>query len=229
MPFDTPTGDPVNSWQKTPRSDDSAVFLFNNALIVSGNNALLAINKTQQRVTNKIIIPVMHIYTYCPVCGSPLTTAEIENRTRKRCPSCQWIHYENPLPVAIAYTVNDDNELLVVRRAHQPGYNEWALPGGFIEAGETPEEGCLRELLEETSLTGTIENLVGAYHRETDLYGSLLVIAYKVVITSNTLRINHELFEADFYQPEKMPTINIPLHKQIIQEAQSHEHLRSLR
>ena len=170
----------------------------------------------------------MDTYNYCPLCGASLETAEIENRTRKICPSCSWIHYANPLPVAVAYAENLSGELLVVRRAHQPAYNEWALPGGFLESGETPQEGCLRELLEETSLSGKIDRLIGAYHRESKMYGSLLVVAYKVIVSEGILRINHELYEADFYPHERIPTIKIPLHQKIIEDARNHEYLPPL-
>lgn len=165
----------------------------------------------------------MNTYKYCPVCGTSLETAEVENRIRKKCPSCLWIHYENPLPVTVAYTENLSGDLLVVRRAHEPAYNEWALPGGFIEAGETPQEGCLRELLEETSLYGKIDRLIGAYHRESKMYGSLLVVAYKVIVNEGTLRINHELYEAGFYPHGKTPQIKIPLHRKIIEDAKNHD------
>lgn len=166
----------------------------------------------------------MHRYRYCPVCGAPLESAVIEQRTRKICPSCSWIHYENPLPVAVAYTQNLSGELLVVRRAHQPAHNEWALPGGFLESGESPQEGCLRELWEETSLRGSIDRLVGAYHRESAMYGSLLVVAYKVTVHDGKPIINHELYEADFFPHESVPEINIPLHRKIIEDARNHEH-----
>ena len=170
----------------------------------------------------------MNIYSYCPICGTPLGTAEIENRTRKTCPSCSWIHYENPLPVALAYTVNRSGELLVVRRAHHPAYNEWALPGGFLESGETPQEGCLRELREETSLQGNIDRLIGAYHRESKMYGSLVVVAYKVVVMNDALQINHELYEAGFYPFERIPQISIPLHQQVIEDVRNHDHQHPL-
>lgn len=143
----------------------------------------------------------------------------IEGRERMFCPSCSWIHYINPLPVALAYTVNTRNELLVIRRAQEPALNEWALPGGFIEAGEEPHEGCLRELMEETALNGRIEQLIGIYHREVEMYGSLLVVAYKVIVDDDTIQINHELFDAGFYPRHLIPEVRIPLHVQIISDA----------
>ena len=143
----------------------------------------------------------------------------IDGRERKFCPSCRWVHYVNPLPVAVAYTVNVKNELLVIRRAHEPALNEWALPGGFLETGEEPHEGCLRELMEETSLEGKIDSLIGVYHREVELYGSLLVIAYRVIVLKDAITINHELFDAGFYPRHLIPEVRIPLHVQIIMDA----------
>ncbi|MCX6179153.1 MAG: NUDIX hydrolase [Chlorobiales bacterium] len=161
----------------------------------------------------------MKSYSFCPICANRLEQAFIDGRERMFCPSCSWVHYVNPLPVAVAYTVNPKNELLVIRRAHEPAFNEWALPGGFLETGEEPHEGCLRELMEETSLMGKVDSLIGVYHRDVELYGSLLVVAYKVIVTNDAITINHELFEAGFYPPHLIPEIRIPLHLQIIQDA----------
>ncbi|NTW82577.1 MAG: NUDIX domain-containing protein [Chlorobiaceae bacterium] len=161
----------------------------------------------------------MKLYFFCPICGNPLEQGFVDGRERKFCPSCSWVHYINPLPVAVAYAVNRADELLLVRRAHDPAFNEWALPGGFLEAGEEPHEGCLRELHEETSLRGEIDSLIGVYHREVEMYGSLLVIAYKVIVDNNSIAINHELFEAGFYPHDLRPEVRIPLHRKIISDA----------
>ena len=165
----------------------------------------------------------MKPYLFCPICAQKLMRAMIDGRERKYCPSCSWVHYINPLPVAIAYTLNSNDELLVVRRAHEPALNEWALPGGFLEAGEEPHEGCLRELMEETALNGKIDRLIGIYHREVEMYGSLLVVAYRVIVEDDSIAINHELFDAGFYPRHLMPDVQIPLHRQIITDATQHE------
>ena len=147
----------------------------------------------------------------------------IDGRERNFCTSCSWVHYINPLPVAIAYAVNRNEELLVVRRAHEPAYNEWSLPGGFIEAGEKAEDGCLRELIEETSLEGKIDSLIGIYHREVEPYGSLLVLAYRVVVADDAITINHELSDAGFYPEHLVPEVRIPLHQVIMKDAALYE------
>ncbi len=161
----------------------------------------------------------MKSYSFCPICAERLDKAMIDGRERMFCPSCRWVHYVNPLPVAVAYTVNAKDELLVIRRAHEPAFNEWALPGGFLETGEEPHEGCLRELMEETSLEGKVDSLIGVYHRDVELYGSLLVVAYRVRVDNDAITINHELLDAGFYTPDLIPEVRIPLHRQIIVDA----------
>lgn len=161
----------------------------------------------------------MKPYSFCPLCAKPLNSAMIDGRQRMYCPDCAWVHYVNPLPVAVALTVNRNNELLLIRRAHEPAFNEWALPGGFLEAGEHPLEGCLRELREETALDGVANGLIGVYQRDTEIYGSLVVVAYRIVATHDNIVINHEVFEAGFYPPESLPPVRIPLHRQIIEES----------
>jgi ADP-ribose pyrophosphatase YjhB (NUDIX family) len=161
----------------------------------------------------------MKPYSFCPVCANSLDYALIGGRQRMLCLACQWVHYINPIPAAIAYTINKKGELLVVRRAHEPAINEWALPGGFLEAGEDARAGCLRELLEETSLTGKIDRLIGIYHLDVKKYGSLLIIAYRVVVDDDAISLNHELSDGGFYPLYHMPEIGIPLHRQIIHDA----------
>lgn len=53
--------------------------------------------------------------------------------------------------------------LLLIKRGHPPFKGRYALPGGFVEVGETVEEAALRELKEETGIEGRIAGLVGVY------------------------------------------------------------------
>ena len=73
--------------------------------------------------------------------------------------------------------------------------------------------------MEETSLTGTIDQMIGIYHHEVELYGSLLVVAYRVMVNDDAITINHELFDAGFFASHRIPEIRIPLHQQIIRDA----------
>lgn len=90
-------------------------------------------------------------FRYCPVCGS--AHFEVNNEKSKRCHECGFIYYFNPSAATVAFILNSQGELLVCRRAKEPGKGTLDLPGGFIDMCETGEEGVCREVREETGLT----------------------------------------------------------------------------
>jgi ADP-ribose pyrophosphatase YjhB (NUDIX family) len=87
---------------------------------------------------------------HCRVCGSS-TEYRIpadDNRERAICGRCGEIHYENPINVVGTVPVWEQRVLLC-RRAIEPRHGLWTLPAGFLELGESTEEGALRETDEE--------------------------------------------------------------------------------
>jgi ADP-ribose pyrophosphatase YjhB (NUDIX family) len=85
---------------------------------------------------------------HCSYCGHPYAPDQAWPRA---CSSCGHISYLNPLPVGVTL-LPVDGGLLCVRRTIEPAAGEVALPGGFLEVGETWQEGCARELREETGI-----------------------------------------------------------------------------
>jgi len=97
---------------------------------------------------------------HCRACGAPTQyrTPDEDNRDRAVCTACETIHYENPLNVVGTVPVLD-GRVLLCRRNIEPRYGLWTLPAGFMEIGETTEEGALRETVEEAGARVELEGL----------------------------------------------------------------------
>jgi len=89
---------------------------------------------------------------FCSECAHPIEIRipEGDNRERHVCPDCHTIHYHNPRIVAGILPTYQDKVLLCLR-AIEPRKNFWTLPAGFMENGETTEQGAIRETLEEAN------------------------------------------------------------------------------
>ncbi|MBA2672084.1 NUDIX hydrolase [Ramlibacter sp.] len=104
-------------------------------------------------------------FTYCPACATALRRiAQVEDggpKERLRCPACGWTHWNNPTPVLAAVIQYRDRILLARNAAWK--HKMYALVTGFMEAGETPEDGIRREIKEETNLDTVELNLIGVW------------------------------------------------------------------
>lgn len=140
-------------------------------------------------------------YKYCPECGSELSDKKIEGRKRKYCGKCGWINYLNPVP-ATASLLREKDKVLLVRRGIEPCRGKLALPGGYIELGESPETAALRELKEETGIEGEIEKLIGVYPQESPHYGTVLVVGYLIRRIGGKLSPGSDVTSAEFTHPE---------------------------
>ncbi len=87
---------------------------------------------------------------YCGKCAAPLSrrTPPGDDRPRDVCDTCGAIFYDNPKIVAGCIPVARD-EILLCRRAIEPRSGLWTIPAGFMENGETTQQGAAREALEE--------------------------------------------------------------------------------
>jgi len=92
---------------------------------------------------------IEHHYQFCPKCGSPSGDAAA---VPFRCSECGFAQFFGPVAAVGALVTNEANELLLVRRARDPGKGRWGLPGGFVDRDETIEDAMRREVREETKL-----------------------------------------------------------------------------
>ncbi len=87
---------------------------------------------------------------YCSNCGHPvyLGVPAGDDRNRYLCDHCGAVHYQNPKMV-VGCIPEWEGKILLCRRSIEPRYGYWTLPAGYLENGETVEDGARREAFEE--------------------------------------------------------------------------------
>ena len=142
-------------------------------------------------------------YNFCPNCATALQLlTQLEDggdKARMRCPACAFTHWNNPTPVlaAVIELADRDGLVLLARNAAWSG-RMFALITGFMEAGETPEGGIAREVLEETSLRVDALKLIGVYDFQRM---NQIIIAYHAVARGEIV-LSPELAEYRLMRPE---------------------------
>ncbi len=143
-----------------------------------------------------------HQFRFCPQCATALEmVTRLEDggeKARLRCPACDYTHWNNPTPV-LAAVIEYGGQVLLARNAAWVG-RMFALITGFMEAGETPQEGIAREISEETNLETTSLNLIGVYDFQRM---NQIIIAYHAVCTGE-VKLSPELVEYKLYPLDKI-------------------------
>jgi NADH pyrophosphatase NudC (nudix superfamily) len=143
------------------------------------------------------------VYTYCPTCATPLQMLSQQEdggpKARLRCPACGWTHWNNPTPVlaAVIELADRDGQLLLARNAAWPG-KAFGLITGFMEAGESPQEGITREVAEETSLSVDSLSLIGVYDFQRM---NQVIVAYHALARGEIV-LSPELAEYRLFTPD---------------------------
>lgn len=91
-------------------------------------------------------------YRFCPHCGAANPSP---GGIPFKCAACGFANFFGPVAAVGGLIINNQGEILLVRRARDPGKGLWGLPGGFVDRYESIEEALLREIAEETRLVVT--------------------------------------------------------------------------
>jgi ADP-ribose pyrophosphatase YjhB (NUDIX family) len=106
-------------------------------------------------------------FAFCPRCGTPARTADASAAGPFRCASCGFVLFFNAASAVAALILRkDDERALFIRRAKNPAMGKLALPGGFVDPGESAESALRREVREEVGLDLSGLTYLGSYPNE---------------------------------------------------------------
>lgn len=151
---------------------------------------------------------------YCLECGTKLEIKlDREDKSRPICSNCGWVYYKNPIPAAACLITNDKDEIVVIKRLFPPHAGEWALPSGYIEIYQTPEEAAVAEMQEETNLIGEVDYFIDYFDGYSPLYEKVISFGYKMKIVGGKLLAGDDAVEAKFVKFEDLPEICFAAHR----------------
>lgn len=128
-----------------------------------------------------------------------------DNRERLVCPDCEYVAYENP-KVVVGVVATWEDKLLMCKRAIEPRHGYWTLPAGFMEMGETPEEGAAREAWEEACAQLEIRDLLAVYSLR---HISQLQLFYRARLTSPDVSPGVESQEVGLFDFDDLPATEL--------------------
>jgi 8-oxo-dGTP diphosphatase len=125
--------------------------------------------------------------------------------------------YQNPKPTVDAAIV-DSGKIVLIKRVNPPFKDCWALPGGFVDVGETVEAACVREAKEETSLDVEILRLVGVYSDpKRDPRGHTVGIVFLCKACGGVLKAADDAKEAGWFDLNGLPKLAFD-HERIVSD-----------
>ncbi|BBD08006.1 NUDIX domain-containing protein [Desulfovibrio ferrophilus] len=140
----------------------------------------------------------------------------------KPCPHCgkSVLHYRNPVPTVDVVIFEPERGIVLIERSNPP--HGWALPGGFVDYGETVEAAAIREALEETGLPVTLTGLLGVYSDpERDPRQHTLSVVYTARVPEGlNPQAGDDAARAQFFPLEKLPAVMAFDHAKIINDFQ---------
>lgn len=141
---------------------------------------------------------------FCRNCGAAVVYRipdDGDTRERAVCPACDTIHYENPLNV-VGTVPHWGDKVLLCKRNIEPRWGKWTLPAGFMELGETTEEGAARETVEEAGARIEMEGLITVM--SVPRVGQVHLF-YRARLLSDKFDPGHETIEARLFSQDEIP------------------------
>jgi 8-oxo-dGTP diphosphatase len=143
-------------------------------------------------------------YRFCPACGDRLEprTLKAGDPERLVCTGCEFVFYLDPKVAVGTIIRTDDERIVLVRRAIDPGYGLWVFPGGYIDRGEPIVDAALREAREECGLDVSIERLVNIYSYQG---ATPIIVVYAATVLGGELCPDEECLEVRLFARDEIP------------------------
>lgn len=158
--------------------------------------------------------------TYCTRCAGTLD----HSGRHPVCTSCGRTHHRDP-KVGVGVVVVQDDRLLLVRRGVDPGKGLWALPAGYVDAGEDPREAAAREAQEETGLEVAVGAVLDVYPSAavTDggHGGASFFLAFLATVVGGELAAADDALDAGFFGADDLPSLAFPSTQDAVRRALS--------
>jgi ADP-ribose pyrophosphatase YjhB (NUDIX family) len=139
---------------------------------------------------------------FCPACGRPLEARQLEDDHRPRLVCAEGhVTWRNPRVVVGTLPV-EDGRVYLGRRGIEPAHGRWGNPSGFLELGESAQEGARRETEEETELLVEVGRLVGVYSRP---HAGIVTIAFEAAVIGGRPEPAAETTEVRAFAPDEIP------------------------
>lgn len=149
--------------------------------------------------------------SHCSFCGTMYLTAQSWPR---RCRACGNKSYLNPLPVVVVL-LPVANGIVVVRRNIEPCRGTLTLPGGYLDCGETWQEGARRELFEETGIDITPDD-IGLYDVGNGLDDTLVILGLAAKQPLSCLKPFSSEETQEVVLIDRPMELGFPLHTQVV-------------
>ncbi len=143
-------------------------------------------------------------FRFCPVCGGSLEPRVLKatEPTRLVCTRCGFVFYLDPKVAVGAVIANDQGQVLLVRRAIEPGYGKWVFPGGYVDRGEEVQLAAIREAREEAGVDIRLEGLIDIYSYPGR---TPVIIVYAARHLAGALAVDDEGLEARWFTEREIP------------------------
>jgi ADP-ribose pyrophosphatase YjhB (NUDIX family) len=139
---------------------------------------------------------------YCGACGLPVEPRILEDDHQPRLVCAEGhVTWRNPRVVVGTLPVQG-GRVYLARRAIEPALGRWGNPSGFLELGESVQEGARRETEEETELRVEVGRLIGVYSRPE---AGIVTIAFEAAVVGGRAAPAAETSEVRAFGPDEIP------------------------